>query len=233
MLPLAAAGMTPTHVENQSPLSTLNWARTSYAQLMARTVTEWGGVVTSNNVPHFKGSNESSTALALKAHLARWVRTNDGDVALEFEYSELRKTTKRSMKQATNRFLRKDDESTFMSEASDAFEVESMRGSGPMESFYHRKIFSRVKQDTRFFLIVPSEAILWAGPYLADLAHHLSETDGRVMIPSTDGTFLEIAGKPLVSHSIERLIPLESVRTRDVGNDHLGTPHSIGGRCRL
>lgn len=84
---LAAAGMTPTHVENQSPLSTLNWARTSYAQLMARTITEWGGVVTSNNVPHFKGSNESSTALALKAHLARWVTTNDSDVALEFEYS--------------------------------------------------------------------------------------------------------------------------------------------------
>ena len=84
-----------------------------------------------------------------------------------------------------------------------------------MESFYHRKIFCRVKNGTPFFLIVPSEAILWAGPYLSDLAHHLSESSGRVMVPSADGAFLEISGKQLVAHQIERPSPLERVDPRN------------------
>src|SRR5262249_14051252 len=72
-----------------------------------------------------------------------------------------------------------------------------MRGSGPMELFYHRKIFSRIRNATPFHLIVPSEAILWAGPYLSDLACHLEDKDGHVMVPEMDGSFLEISGKPL------------------------------------
>jgi DNA polymerase III delta prime subunit len=208
----AATGGTSNDTENRSPLLVLNWARTAYAQLLAGAVTEWGGVITSNNVPHFKGSNETSTALALKAHLANWVKRSDGDAVLEFEYSE-------------------DEDDETVDESSDesdplkgrrvdlhvkgvgCFEVESMRGSGPMESFYHRKIFARLKKGMRFFLIVPGEAILWAGPYLSDLAHHLGENNGRVMVPSTDGAFLEIGGKQLVAHRIERSSPLERVDT--------------------
>lgn len=78
-----------------------------------------------------------------------------------------------------------------------------MRGSGPMESFYHRKIFSRAKKDNRFFLIVPTEAILWAGPYLSDIAHHLKEKNGCVMVPSADGSLLELFPNPLLPLSIE------------------------------
>jgi hypothetical protein len=64
------------------------------------------------------------------------------------------------------------------------FEVESMAGSGPMEAFYHQKVFARLKRDgAHFWLVVPNEAILWAGPYLADLAHHLG-SGGSVLIPS-------------------------------------------------
>jgi len=83
-----AAGMTPGTVTQASPLNMLNWAKTSYAQLLTNAVVEWGGVVASTLIRSFKGSNESSTALALKAHLATWVRRTNGDGILEFEYSE-------------------------------------------------------------------------------------------------------------------------------------------------
>ena len=172
---LAVAGTTPEATENQSPLYVLNWAKTAHAQLMARAVTRWGAVVTSTNVPHFKGSNESSTALALKAHLASWVNKTDSDAVMEFEYAadEDDQDVDETAEEWEPPKRRRID---LHVKGIGCFEVESMRGSGPMESFYHRKIFSRVKKDIRFFLIVPGEAILWAGPYLSDLAHHLSET---------------------------------------------------------
>ena len=172
-----AAGMAPGTVTQASPLSTLNWAKTSYAQLMTNAVLEWGGVVSSTQILRFKGSNESSTALALKAHLASWVRRTNGDGELEFEYSDDEEDE--VVDEASDvSILRKGRRIDLHVEGMGDFEVESMRGSGPMESFYHKKIFSRVKKGTRFWLIVPNEAILWAGPHLSDLAHRLGEKNG-------------------------------------------------------
>jgi ATPase family associated with various cellular activities (AAA) len=209
---LFAAAGTPNDTENQSPLRVLNWARSAYAQLMASAVTEWGGVMTSNNVPHFKGSNEGSTALALKAHLASWVRKTEGDVPLEFEFADDENDEAVDETSDESKPLRERRIDLHVKGVG-CFEVESMRGSGPIESFYHRKIFSRVKKDSRFFLIVPGEPILWAGPYLSDLAYHLSEKNGRVMVPSADGAFQEFVGKRLVAHRIERPSPLDRVET--------------------
>jgi hypothetical protein len=196
------AGTLPAESQNQSPLNTLNWARTSFSQLMTRPVTEWGNIVASKNIPRFKGSNESSTSLALKAHLAAWVARTGSDQALEFEYSEVEEEITpdgRSDEPLPPNIRRIDLHVRGMG----CFEVESMKGSGPMESFYHRKIFSRAKKENRFFLIVPTEAILWAGPYLSDIAHHLKEKDGCVMVPSADGSFLELSPNPLLPLSIE------------------------------
>ena len=207
---LLAAGTTPNGSDNQSPLTTLIWARTAFAQLMTKPVTAWGGVLASSDITHFKGSNESSTALALKAHLAGWVTRSRVDRVLQFEYSEDEddQDVDEAIDAPDHPKRRRID--LYVKEIGD-FEVESMRGSGPMESFYHKKIFSRVKKDTRFFLIVPTEAILWAGPYVSDLSHHLKEKNGCVMIPSAEGAFLEIVGKPLDAHPIERPNPLERV----------------------
>jgi hypothetical protein len=196
------AGMPPGDSQNQSPLHTLNWARTSFSQMMTRPVTEWGNIVASKNIPRFKGSNESSTSLALKAHLAAWVARTGSDQVLEFEYSEVEEELMRDGRsdEPLPPSIRRID---LHVRGMGCFEVESMKGSGPMESFYHRKIFSRAKKDNRFFLIVPTEAILWAGPYLSDIAHHLKEKDGCVMVPSADGSFLELFPNPLLPLSIE------------------------------
>jgi hypothetical protein len=207
---LLAAGTAPRDEADLSPLSMLNWARTAYTQLMTRPITEWGGVVTSNDIPRFKGSNESSTTLALKAHLAGWVKRTRDDAVLAFEFSENEDDEAVDETIGAPVFPKARRIDLFV-KGLGCFEVESMRGSGPMESFYHRKIFSRVKKDASFFLIVPTDAILWAGPYLSDLAYHLSEKNGRVLVPSVDSAFLEIVGKPLVAHPIERPHPLERV----------------------
>ena len=120
------------------------------------------------------------------------------------------------------------------------FEVESLIGSGPMESFYHKKIFSRSQATggTPFWLVVPNDAILWAGPYLGDLAHHLGD-GGHVIVPSLDGGFLEIAGPPLEASGFDTLQPEETglpesgsavesqLKLRDVAGYS-----DIGGRSR-
>ena len=191
----------------------LNWAKTSYAQLLTNAVVKWGGVVASTQIRSFKGSNESSTALALKAHLATWVRRTNGDGILEFEYSE--DEDDEAVDETSDVPIRPQRRIDLHVEGMGDFEVESMRCSGPMESFYHKKTFSRVRSGTPFRLIVPNEAILWAGPYLSDLAHHLREKNGYVMVPSTDGSFLEIASKPLTPVPIEPLLPEE---TREPGD---------------
>jgi hypothetical protein len=72
-----------------------------------------------------------------------------------------------------------------------------MAGSGPMEAFYHQKVFARLKRDgIHSWLVVPNEAVLWAGPYLADLAYHLG-SGGSVLIPSAGGAYLKLQGRPL------------------------------------
>ncbi len=185
------AGVAPDAGTQGDPLSVLNWAKMSYAQLMTKPVTAWGGVLSSRHVPQFKGSNESSAALALKAHLANWVQTKP-NASLQFEYSEDDEEEARE-----ERSLRSWRRIDLHVDGVGIFEIESMRGSGPMELFYHKKIFSRLRDDNPFRLIVPNEAILWAGPFLSDLAHHLCAKNAHVLIPSTDRSFLEIRGKQL------------------------------------
>jgi SpoVK/Ycf46/Vps4 family AAA+-type ATPase len=228
---LLAAGMEPHDNEALSPLSMLNWARAAYAQLMTWPVTAWGGVMASNNIPYFKGSNESSVALTLKAHLAQWVKSTGSDGALEFEYSEdeIDEDVDETSNGPTVPRARRID---LFVKGLGCFEVESMRGSGPMESFYHKKIFSRVKKETRFFLIVPTEAILWAGPFLSDLAHHLREKNGCVRFPSADGAFLEIDGKPLVAHPIDalRTVPsIEPISSEPIASESLVRLRDVAG----
>ena len=87
-----------------------------------------------------------------------------------------------------------------------------------MESFYHKKIFSRAKATEKrpFWLIVPSDAILWAGPHLSDLAHHLGDV-GHVMVPSLDGGFLEITSRPLAAAGVGPVRPEDDERLIDDG----------------
>jgi AAA+ superfamily predicted ATPase len=213
---LLAAGVIPSAGDHQPPLGLLNWVRSAYARLMATPVTGWGGVVASSKMTRFKGSNEGSTALALKAHLAGWVTRTFGNERLDFEASE-DEDDEVGTEEREGPALPSIKRTDLFVKGVGCFEVESMRGSGPMESFYHRKIFSRVRKDGRFSLIVPNEAILWAGPYLSDLAHHLSEKNGFVMVPSAHGDFLEIVGRPLVAFPIDSVPLLGTVEVESKG----------------
>jgi AAA+ superfamily predicted ATPase len=208
------AGFVPGAESRQSPLVVLNWSTTAYAQLMCNALVNWGKVVSSAEVPKFKGSNETSTSLALKARLADWVRRTNGSATLEFEHSQTdegdedvgEETDTRSAHRTNARRI------DLHVEGMGDFEVESMRGSGPMESFYHKKTLSRARSGNPFRLIVPNTAILWAGPYLSDLAYHLRAKNGLVIIPSAGGAFLELAGKPLEAVATE---PMPSEATRE------------------
>ncbi len=187
-----------------SPLNTLNWAEKSYGQLVANAVVAWGEVLSSTRIPTFKGSNESATAVTLKALVAAWVRRTNGDGILQFEYTKEDddEATEEEDGSIVNRKRRRID---LHVEGMGDFEVESMNGSGPMESFYHKKTIGRVRQGKPFRLIVPNSAILWAGPYLSDLAFHLGDENG-VFVPSADGSLLRIAGKPLANSTVEPLL---------------------------
>ena len=185
----------------ETPLRVLNWARKSYTQLLTRAVASWGNVVSSKELKNFKGSNESVTALALKAHVASWVRGLEVDADLCFEESD--------------DDYGADPEGPVIRQRIDLqvnglghFEIESLNGSGPMESFYQRKIFSRIQAAPTkpFWLVVPNDALLWAGPYLADLASHMGE-EGHVILPAADGKVIEVEGKPLAAQTIDEFDP--------------------------
>ena len=86
------------------------------------------------------------------------------------------------------------------------FEVESLRGSGPVEVFYQNKVFARLSaNDESFWLVVPSETVLWFGPYLADIAAKLAETTGlrrkpgHVITVGGGGGYVELQGRALTS----------------------------------
>jgi ATPase family associated with various cellular activities (AAA) len=196
-----------------SPLSTLNWAKTAHAQLMANAAVDWGGIVSSTQIPNFKGSNECATTLALKAHIATWVRNVSGDNTLQFEYAEADGDEAYQDTEESPGFPRRRRIDLHVDGLGD-FEVESMNGSGPMESFYHKKTIGRVRKGKPFRLIVPNNAILWAGPYLADLAVHLGAENG-VFVPSANGSLLRIAAKPLAHSIVEPMAPQNSRESED------------------
>lgn len=205
-----AGGVAPVPSETSegpSPLGMLNWARVAHRQLTAMPITRFGKVLANRLIGRFKGSNECAATLALKAHLAHWIASVRPDANLEFERPALDVEEDDEQMDPEDRRDRRID---LCVEGLGEFEVESLLGSGPMESFYHKKIFSRINvgRDTPFWLVVPNDSVLWAGPHLADLAHHLG-AGGHVMVPSLDGGFLEIAGRPLAAAGVGPTRPEE------------------------
>lgn len=185
-----------------SPLKALLWSRQASSQILARASTTLGRFLSEDAGRKFKGSNESATALALKADLANWIRKVYPDASLKFETSEVIQIDEYGNKSHANRV-------DLLVDGVGQFEVETMSGSGPMEAFYHQKVFSRLRaMDPLFWLVVPNEVILWAGPYLADIAHHLGSR-GRVVVPGSADTYLEIQGHAMQSVSID--VPRDSI----------------------
>jgi SpoVK/Ycf46/Vps4 family AAA+-type ATPase len=184
-----------------SPLKMLLWCREACSQVMARVTAGAGQMLASEPLQKFKGSNEGDMAVALKMYLAQWLRKNNPKVTLRFEKRQMEATGEDERDERTTR--------VDLSIEGQSFEVETMVGSGPMETFYHQKVFSRLKQDTKFTLVAPSESLLWAGPYLADIAHHLGSR-GRVLVPGAEDTFLSIQPQPLDAQSAEVENPIES-----------------------
>jgi hypothetical protein len=153
-----AAGAPVNARDGLSPFQTLLWSRQAGAQVLAQASAHLGSMFSSKDVAKFKGSNEGSTALALKAHLARWLQRRFPDRNLAFEARQVEEACNNGEVESTTRV-----DLTVQGEG--RYEVESMVGSGPMESFYHRKVFSRLtKQTSALNIVVPNEAVLWAGP---------------------------------------------------------------------
>jgi hypothetical protein len=184
-----------------SPLKILNWARKAYSQLVTMPAGTWGHITSSKEVTNFKGSNEGAATLALKAHVSRWILELDPGAELRFE--------KCSNAYGPDPYAPRIHQRVDLCVKDlGQFEIESMVGSGPMELFYQRKIFSRAGCDGTepFWLVVPNYALLWAGPYLADIAYHLGEK-GHVILPASNGKVIGIAGKELSRVEVERPPP--------------------------
>jgi MoxR-like ATPase len=187
-----------------SPLKALLWAREAHAQVQAQAVVHVGEVLTGSKVPRLKGSSEGGTALALKVYLARWVLRLNPKAQLKFEArQEQGHDEDGDARQVTRVDLSVEGEGVF--------EVETLVGSGPMEAFYHQKVFSRLRRKEYFSLVVPSEALLWAGPFLADIAHHLGE-DGRVLLPAAAGACLQLEPRALTVSDSQVSEPEEEAR---------------------
>ncbi len=202
-------GVAPTLIAGANPLGMLNWARVAHRQLGAMPITRFGAVLSDRLIGKFKGSNECAATLALKAHLAHWIGFIRPGTSLEFEHADPGNLDEEEEFDDEGRPARRRID--LYVEGLGDFEVESLLGSGPMESFYHKKILSRAGsgRDLPFWLVVPNDAVLWAGPHLADMAHHLGEK-AHVIIPSTDGNFLEIGGRALASAGISAIPPEEA-----------------------
>jgi DNA polymerase III delta prime subunit len=156
-----------------SPLQLLLWARDSAATILAAGTLGLGSVFAEATTKRFRGSTESSTALALKALTATWLKRADRAGPIEFE------PTVEPPSDVDESPTRVD----LLSKRAGVFEIETMYCSGPIEDFYHRKVFSRAqKNGPPFHLVVPNECLLWAGPYLSDIARRLAP-NGKVLFP--------------------------------------------------
>jgi hypothetical protein len=166
---LLAAGCPPQTGGDPCPLKTLLWSEKASTQILLRATARLGELLSAKTPQHFKGSNEGSTALALKADVAAWIKRTHKGADLEFESHEEEDTGDLDDVQDVRdvRHIRRVDLSV---KGVGWFEVESLIGSGPIEAFYHQKVFSRLKRaDSPMWLVVPNAAVLWAGPYLADI----------------------------------------------------------------
>ncbi len=216
-------GLAPTGGDVTTPLGMLTWARVAHRQLAAMPIARFGEVLSTKRIERFKGSNECAATLALKAHLAHWIASILPAAELNFECADSDEKDEDAELNLEARPIRRRVD--LSDEGLGEFEVESLLGSGPMESFYHKKIFSRQRagRANRFWLVVPNDALLWAGPHLGDLAHHLGD-GGHVIVPSLDGGFLEIAGRPLASAGAGAMRPEESEGPAETAADLAESP---------
>src|SRR6266850_4413090 len=88
---LLIAGSPSEVKQNLSPLKTLLWSKQACMQILVGASTNFGEILASGELSKFKGSNEGSTALALKAHLARWIKRMDKNAALRFEENQVQR----------------------------------------------------------------------------------------------------------------------------------------------
>lgn len=205
-----------------SPLRALIWARETAEQLLGQGALDVSEVLARKDLSKLKGSNEGATSLALKARLAVWLSASSPETKLSFESTQEEYFDSDGERRKLARIdLNAGDEGVF--------EVESLSGSGPMESFLHQKVFSRLRNGTRFSLVVPNDALIWAGPFLADAAHHLGER-GRVLMCRSDGGFFSLKGRALTQNSLE----LESIEASALGELPLvGNPRAAEVQVRL
>jgi hypothetical protein len=70
-----------------SPLRALLWSRVASSQILAKASTTLGSFLSDEAIRKFKGSNESATALSLKASLANWIRNTYPDKSVKLEDS--------------------------------------------------------------------------------------------------------------------------------------------------
>jgi SpoVK/Ycf46/Vps4 family AAA+-type ATPase len=187
-----------------SPLKLLLWSREATAQVDAQTVGTVGELLAREKLGKLKGSNESGQAIALKAQLAQWVKRRNPKARLSFEHHQVNDSDEDGHPGKVSRVDLK-------VEGEGLFEVETLVGSGPMEVFSQQKVFSRLK-DEHFSLVVPSEALLWAGPFLADIAHHLG-TQGQVLLPASSGRFAVLQPASLEDITSEVEDPKEAARS--------------------
>ena len=215
---LLIAGAPPEVQDPLSPLQTLLWSKEACAQILARASIHLGELLSSGELSKFKGSNENATALALKADLAQWVKRADEEAVLHFEADESQEVDENGAILCVQRI-------DLLVEGQGRFEVETLVGSGPMEAFYHQKVFTRMNQDrSHLWLVVPNEAVLWAGPYLGDIAHHLGAY-GSVLIPGLGDAYLKVEGRPLGPLDID--VPwddLQNMSARSLGNAGVEEP---------
>jgi hypothetical protein len=170
-----AAGCPDGAAQSVSPAHALIWARDACPEASARASGNLG-FLRRGSVEKFKGSNESGTALGLKARLAQWIQRTNENAELKFEKTEVLATNDENEVKG----LRRVD----LSVDGHRYEVETLLGSGPIEAFYQQKVFARLQKDSSpLSLVVPSESFLWAGPYLADLAY-ISPTKAKCSSPA-------------------------------------------------
>jgi hypothetical protein len=220
------AGLDAVPTDNLSPLKLLLWSKEACTQVLARGSIQLGHLLSSEELRKFKGSNKSATALALKAHLAGWVKKNFANSTLQFEENQVKEIDECGTTCKVNHI-------DLLVHGKGRFEVETFRGSGPMEAFYHQKVFSRLKdEDTPFWLVVPNEAVLWAGPLLADLAHHLG-VRGHVIVPGAGDTYIQLQGRPLGSQEISIEVPWDELTLASAANPELRVDGSWDEPLRL
>jgi ABC-type uncharacterized transport system fused permease/ATPase subunit len=116
---------------------TLLWCREATELILARASVGWTALASGEQLKRFKGSTEGSTALALKAAVARWLKLSSPDATLRFE-----QTAVECVEQDGATVVTRVDLSV---EGLGRFEVETMSGSGPMEAFVRGKVFSRLR----------------------------------------------------------------------------------------